>query len=146
MMLSTSTRSISRVVARRAVLALPQSRLYHDNIVDHYENPRNVGSLDKKDHSVGTVRILRDASIFESLVVILYIFILGNWIEIHTATKERMHGIENGLRRGNLFRRRFFSFADVSFIRSLEHDIYSHFVLLAFLFRDLLALQHVETL
>ena len=29
-------------------------RLYHDNIIDHYENPRNVGTLDKKKDSVGT--------------------------------------------------------------------------------------------
>merc|ERR1719258_736275 len=29
-------------------------RLYHDNIVDHYENPRNVGSLDKSRVDVGT--------------------------------------------------------------------------------------------
>ena len=29
-------------------------RLYHENIIDHYENPRNVGSLDKKDVNVGT--------------------------------------------------------------------------------------------
>jgi len=28
--------------------------LYHENVVEHYENPRNVGSLDKKDQSVGT--------------------------------------------------------------------------------------------
>ncbi|XP_037826920.1 iron-sulfur cluster assembly scaffold protein IscU [Lucilia sericata] len=27
---------------------------YHENVVEHYENPRNVGSLDKKDASVGT--------------------------------------------------------------------------------------------
>ncbi|XP_065363707.1 iron-sulfur cluster assembly scaffold protein IscU [Calliphora vicina] len=27
---------------------------YHENVVEHYENPRNVGSLDKKDTSVGT--------------------------------------------------------------------------------------------
>ncbi|KAM7363877.1 iron-sulfur cluster assembly enzyme isoform 1-T2 [Cochliomyia hominivorax] len=27
---------------------------YHENVVEHYENPRNVGSLDKKDKSVGT--------------------------------------------------------------------------------------------
>ena len=27
---------------------------YHKNVIDHYENPRNVGSLDKKDPSVGT--------------------------------------------------------------------------------------------
>jgi hypothetical protein len=27
---------------------------YHNNVLDHYENPRNVGSLDKKDPNVGT--------------------------------------------------------------------------------------------
>ncbi|KAI4499571.1 hypothetical protein M0802_005467 [Mischocyttarus mexicanus] len=27
---------------------------YHPNVIDHYENPRNVGSLDKKDSQVGT--------------------------------------------------------------------------------------------
>ncbi|CAL8248547.1 unnamed protein product [Merluccius merluccius] len=27
---------------------------YHKKVVDHYENPRNVGSLDKNDQNVGT--------------------------------------------------------------------------------------------
>ena len=27
---------------------------YHQNVLDHYENPRNVGSLNKKDPNVGT--------------------------------------------------------------------------------------------
>ena len=27
---------------------------YSNKVIDHYENPRNVGSLDKSDHGVGT--------------------------------------------------------------------------------------------
>ncbi|KAL9314123.1 hypothetical protein ACSQ67_019575 [Phaseolus vulgaris] len=29
-------------------------RLYHERVVDHYDNPRNVGSFDKNDPAVGT--------------------------------------------------------------------------------------------
>ncbi|MBA0552244.1 hypothetical protein Golob_023073 [Gossypium lobatum] len=29
-------------------------RLYHQNVIDHYNNPRNVGSFDKNDPNVGT--------------------------------------------------------------------------------------------
>ncbi|KAJ1418267.1 NIF system FeS cluster assembly, NifU, N-terminal [Sesbania bispinosa] len=35
-----------------AVTVLP--RLYHERVVDHYNNPRNVGSFDKNDPTVGT--------------------------------------------------------------------------------------------
>ncbi|CAN6578354.1 unnamed protein product [Malus baccata var. baccata] len=35
-----------------AVLGL--SRMYHERVVDHYDNPRNVGSFDKNDPTVGT--------------------------------------------------------------------------------------------
>lgn len=28
-------------------------RSYHENVIDHYENPRNVGSLDKNSKKVG---------------------------------------------------------------------------------------------
>lgn len=68
MMMNTTAalfRSASRMaVAQRALPAsgtvLPSTavtkRGYHENIVEHYENPRNVGSLDKTDLSVGTVR------------------------------------------------------------------------------------------
>lgn len=27
---------------------------YHENVIDHYEKPRNVGSMDKKNKNVGT--------------------------------------------------------------------------------------------
>ncbi|XP_073295328.1 iron-sulfur cluster assembly protein 1-like [Primulina huaijiensis] len=29
-------------------------RMYHERVVDHYNNPRNVGSFDKSDPNVGT--------------------------------------------------------------------------------------------
>ena len=29
-------------------------RMYHQRVIDHYENPRNVGSLDKNNKKVGT--------------------------------------------------------------------------------------------
>ncbi|ONI08344.1 hypothetical protein PRUPE_5G172700 [Prunus persica] len=35
-----------------AVLSL--TRFYHERVVDHYDNPRNVGSFDKHDPTVGT--------------------------------------------------------------------------------------------
>merc|ERR1712178_587554 len=31
-----------------------RSQSYHQKVIDHYESPRNVGSLDKKDDNVGT--------------------------------------------------------------------------------------------
>jgi NifU-like protein involved in Fe-S cluster formation len=30
------------------------SAAYHPNVIEHYENPRNVGSMDKNDKTVGT--------------------------------------------------------------------------------------------
>lgn len=50
--------SIVGPAARRSAagaVATAARREYHENIVDHYENPRNVGSLDKNDKFVGTV-------------------------------------------------------------------------------------------
>mmetsp|Transcript_31750 Transcript_31750/g.57487 ORF Transcript_31750/g.57487 Transcript_31750/m.57487 type:complete len:162 (-) Transcript_31750:188-673(-) len=50
--------TFARTAARRvSVSRMPQAisqRAYHENIVEHYENPRNVGSLDKNDDNVGT--------------------------------------------------------------------------------------------
>ena len=56
--LQTATRTSS---LRKAALSIGvvnvTKRCYHENIVEHYENPRNVGSLDKKDDAVGTVSL-----------------------------------------------------------------------------------------
>jgi len=35
-------------------LLRPSIRCYHKNVLDHYENPRNVGDFDKNDKNVGT--------------------------------------------------------------------------------------------
>ena len=31
---------------------------YSTKVLDHYENPRNVGSFDKSDESVGTLSLI----------------------------------------------------------------------------------------
>ncbi|KAA1126810.1 iron-binding protein [Puccinia graminis f. sp. tritici] len=36
------------------ILNLQFRRSYHEKVIDHYENPRNVGSFPKTDHDVGT--------------------------------------------------------------------------------------------
>tara|TARA_B110000208_G_C11728733_1_gene415553 strand:+ start:728 stop:1150 length:423 start_codon:yes stop_codon:yes gene_type:complete len=33
---------------------LKQYRLYHKRVIDHYENPRNVGSFNPKEKNIGT--------------------------------------------------------------------------------------------
>ncbi|KAM3703886.1 hypothetical protein ACB094_04G135000 [Castanea mollissima] len=42
----------SALSASRPVQVLP--RMYHERVIDHYDKPRNVGSLDKNDPTVGT--------------------------------------------------------------------------------------------
>lgn len=52
--------SAKRLVLQTASLEAPPlgirvlPRLYHERVVDHYNNPRNVGSFDKNDTDVGT--------------------------------------------------------------------------------------------
>ncbi|KAL1131587.1 hypothetical protein AAG570_011201 [Ranatra chinensis] len=45
--------STARLLTAQKNLILT-STFYHKNVIDHYENPRNVGSLDKNDKNVGT--------------------------------------------------------------------------------------------
>lgn len=55
-MMASTSRAASRVLrSRPAIGSVLIKRSYHENIVEHYENPRNVGSLDKNEPSVGTV-------------------------------------------------------------------------------------------
>lgn len=87
--MSSTSRVASRILLARRAAAAPQvfgstlvaKRSYHENIVEHYENPRNVGSMDKDESSVGTglvgapacgdvmklqIRVADDGTIIES--------------------------------------------------------------------------------
>lgn len=60
--LRRSARVLAPIISRQSATVLPQrsvtplllTRSYHQNVIDHYENPRNVGSLDKNSPDVGT--------------------------------------------------------------------------------------------
>lgn len=52
--LAASWASAAAPIVAGAPLLSSSGRAYHKNVVDHYENPRNVGSMDKKDPNVGT--------------------------------------------------------------------------------------------
>eukprot|EP01138_Halocafeteria_seosinensis_P005958 gb/GECG01006090.1/.p1 GENE.gb/GECG01006090.1/~~gb/GECG01006090.1/.p1 ORF type:complete len:141 (+),score=16.07 gb/GECG01006090.1/:1-423(+) len=47
---NVTTMNASRV----GPVSAPQSAMYHDIIIDHYESPRNVGSMEKSSKNVGT--------------------------------------------------------------------------------------------
>jgi iron-sulfur cluster assembly enzyme ISCU, mitochondrial len=46
--------SVRVASASQLLQAKTQTRSYHDRVIDHYENPRNVGSFSKGDQDVGT--------------------------------------------------------------------------------------------
>lgn len=43
-----------KIVSNLDTSLVKTTAYYHKNVIDHYENPRNVGSLDKDDKNVGT--------------------------------------------------------------------------------------------
>ncbi|KAJ4287503.1 iron-binding protein [Collariella sp. IMI 366227] len=53
--LTSSMRPVAAPVSRHIapLVAQPQRRQYHEKVLDHYSRPRNVGTLDKSDQSVG---------------------------------------------------------------------------------------------
>lgn len=54
--LSSSLRSALLPSVLRTTVSVPpiQARQYHERVIDHYERPRNVGSLPKDSPNVGT--------------------------------------------------------------------------------------------
>lgn len=46
--------NVSKTLLRNLKQPISVTASYHKNVIDHYENPRNVGSLDKNDKNVGT--------------------------------------------------------------------------------------------
>lgn len=53
---ASTSRAALRPTPRAVAFARPAvaSRSYHAKVIDHYENPRNVGKMNKDDHDVGT--------------------------------------------------------------------------------------------
>lgn len=52
-----SLRPVTRAASSRTPFirsSVPQIRSYHEKVLDHYSNPRNSGSLDRKSASVGS--------------------------------------------------------------------------------------------
>jgi len=47
-----STRST--LINRSNIVAMTRFAGYHERVIDHYENPRNIGSFNKGDQNVGT--------------------------------------------------------------------------------------------
>lgn len=66
------------VLAARAVSknTMPLRRGYHDIIIDHYENPRNVGSLDKNKTNVGTGNSFSYVLLISRLIHLLFIYVM----------------------------------------------------------------------
>lgn len=49
-----STRLATPAAFATRLAASQQTRSYHPKVLDHYNNPRNVGSMNKNDNDVGT--------------------------------------------------------------------------------------------
>ncbi|KAJ9585033.1 hypothetical protein L9F63_020624 [Diploptera punctata] len=49
-----SKNACGHLLRKNAISFSTPALWYHPNVLDHYENPRNVGSFDKNDEKVGT--------------------------------------------------------------------------------------------
>ncbi|CAI0467210.1 unnamed protein product [Linum tenue] len=50
----TANKCLGRAAAASSSSCPVATRFYHENVIDHFNNPRNVGSFDKNDPAVGT--------------------------------------------------------------------------------------------
>ncbi|GMN45893.1 hypothetical protein TIFTF001_015081 [Ficus carica] len=53
-MLSLASKRVLQGLASRSPALQAMHRQYHERVVDHFNNPRNVGSFDKNEPDVGT--------------------------------------------------------------------------------------------
>ena len=53
----------------RNIKILNRYRLYHKRVIDHYENPRNVGSFNSKENNIGTGLVGAPACIHEDTMI-----------------------------------------------------------------------------
>ncbi|KAK2160444.1 hypothetical protein LSH36_133g03030 [Paralvinella palmiformis] len=67
MALFRAASNTARPLIKEGRLAI-SAACYHKNVIDHYENPRNVGTLDKNDKSVGTglIKVDKDGKIVDA--------------------------------------------------------------------------------
>ncbi|XP_009114585.1 LOW QUALITY PROTEIN: iron-sulfur cluster assembly protein 3 [Brassica rapa] len=54
MLRQTARRSLLGIFSRNSTRFPITSRMYHPIVIDHFDNPRNVGSFDENDSNVGT--------------------------------------------------------------------------------------------
>lgn len=54
MLSKTIFRTTARIQPAATLASITTKRFYHPKVLDHYNNPRNVGSMDKADSDVGT--------------------------------------------------------------------------------------------
>lgn len=66
-----NTNFTSQTIKSSSVFSKNSTRNYHENVIEHYENPRNVGSLDKSSKNVGTYLFL-DIYVFIYISNVIY--------------------------------------------------------------------------
>jgi len=77
---SMSIRALLRLAPRR----LGGARAYHEKVIDHYQNPRNVGKMNESDQDVGTGLVgapaCGDGIVCRMRRDIVYLFFLSQYL------------------------------------------------------------------